>query len=131
MPAFGAADMLDADQIARPRPTSSASRHAVEGGAAALAEAASGLRRQLRLLPRRGRQGQRELGAPNLTDAIWLYGIREPIASRRSGARSTASCRPGPARLGDTTVKELASTSIRWAAASRSTAAQGAFAWTL
>ena len=53
-------------------------------------------------------KGNRELGAPDLTDAIWLYGsgeaaiaaqVRRPEAWRHAGLGG---------RLGDTTVKELA-----------------------
>ena len=51
----------------------------------------------LRRLPRRRRQGQPALGAPNLTDKIWLYGSSEAAiaedASRkgRNATRRTAS----------------------------------------
>ena len=66
------------------------------------------LRRQLRGLPRAGRQGQPELGAPNLTDKIWLYG-----SDRRRSSRRIINGRGGvmPAwggKLDDVTIKALA-----------------------
>ena len=53
-------------------------------------------------------KGNRELGAPDLTDAIWLYGggeaqIAQQVRSPRNGVMPAWG-----ARLGDTTVKELA-----------------------
>jgi cytochrome c oxidase cbb3-type subunit 3 len=52
-------------------------------------------------------KGSRELGAPNLTDAIWLYGssvndIAAQIRAPRHGVMPAWS-----ARLGDTTIKQL------------------------
>jgi len=52
-------------------------------------------------------KGSRELGAPNLTDAIWLYGssvndIAAQIKAPRHGVMPAWS-----ARLGDTTIKQL------------------------
>ena len=40
-------------------------------------------------------KGNRELGAPNLTDAIWLYGGDKADDRRRISAVAAASCRPG------------------------------------
>jgi hypothetical protein len=51
----------------------------------------AGARRSLptmRGLPRRRRQGDRAQGAPNLTDAVWLYGgTREAITQTVTYAR--------------------------------------------
>ena len=65
-------------------------------------------------------KGNREFGAPNLTDAIWLYGA---TAATRSRPRS---CKPAHgrdarlvARLDDATIKQLAVYVHRWAAAKR------------
>lgn len=53
-------------------------------------------------------KGNRELGTPNLTDAIWLYGGSEAqIAAQVRSPRNGVMPAWG-ARLGDTTVKELA-----------------------
>jgi cytochrome c oxidase cbb3-type subunit 3 len=53
-------------------------------------------------------EGMKELGAPNLSDAIWLYGgthadIMAQVTSPRQGVMPAWS-----ARLGETTVKQLA-----------------------
>ncbi|MEF2072517.1 cytochrome-c oxidase, cbb3-type subunit III [Consotaella aegiceratis] len=54
-------------------------------------------------------EGMHELGAPNLTDAIWLYGDEEAdIIAQVSNPRHGVMPAWLP-RLGDTTVKELAS----------------------
>ena len=55
------------------------------------------VRRQLRRLPWRGRQGQRRTSArPNLTDQFWIYGGDAAVdLRRRSGAAGRAICRPG------------------------------------
>ena len=54
-------------------------------------------------------EGNRELGAPDLTDAIWLYGGTLD-GDRRADQRpqATASCRPGARGSATSTVKELA-----------------------
>ena len=54
------------------------------------------------------RKGNPALGAPNLTDGIWLHGgslaaVRETIAKGRNGAMPAHA-----ARLGETRVKLLA-----------------------
>ena len=61
-------------------------------------------------------KGNRELGAPDLTDEIWLYGsdkatIVEAIANGRGGVMPAWA-----GRLDPTTIKALASTSTRSAA---------------
>jgi len=53
-------------------------------------------------------QGGREFGAPNLTDAIWLYGSTEADIARQIRAPRHGVMPAWAQRLGDTTVKELA-----------------------
>ncbi len=64
-------------------------------------------------------KGNRELGAPDLTDAIWLYGSATG-RDRRPGQRrrGTASCRPGRPASATPRSRSSRSTSIRSAAAS-------------
>ena len=73
-----------------------------------LAAGQEGLRRQLRRLSRRGRQGQPRCRRSNLTDAIWLYGsdraaIIEGVWNGRGGVMPAWA-----GRLDDTTIKALA-----------------------
>lgn len=51
--------------------------------------------------------GNRELGAPNLTDAIWLKGSGEAAIAAQVRAPKHGVMPAWTARLGDTTVKEL------------------------
>jgi cytochrome c oxidase cbb3-type subunit 3 len=53
-------------------------------------------------------RGNRELGAPNLTDAIWLYNKGEAAVAAQVRAPRHGVMPAWGARLGDTTVKELA-----------------------
>jgi cytochrome c oxidase cbb3-type subunit 3 len=53
-------------------------------------------------------KGNRELGAPDLTDAIWLYGSTEADIIRQIRAPRHGVMPSWAGRLGDTTVKELA-----------------------
>jgi cytochrome c oxidase cbb3-type subunit 3 len=53
-------------------------------------------------------KGNRELGAPDLTDAIWLYGSGEAAVAAQVRAPRNGVMPAWGARLGDTTVKELA-----------------------
>lgn len=53
-------------------------------------------------------KGSRELGAPDLTDAIWLYGSGEADIARQIRAPRHGVMPAWLGRLGDTTVKELA-----------------------
>lgn len=53
-------------------------------------------------------KGNREFGAPNLTDAIWLYGSTEDDIIRQIRAPRNGVMPSWAGRLGDTTVKELA-----------------------
>ncbi|WP_019171899.1 cytochrome-c oxidase, cbb3-type subunit III [Pseudaminobacter salicylatoxidans] len=52
--------------------------------------------------------GDREFGAPNLADAIWLYGSSEAEIARQVRTPRHGMMPAWSARLGDTTVKELA-----------------------
>lgn len=53
-------------------------------------------------------KGNRELGAPNLTDAIWLYGSGEAAIAAQLRQPSLGVMPAWGARLGETTVKQLA-----------------------
>ena len=53
-------------------------------------------------------KGNRELGAPDLTDAIWFYGSSLPDIAAQVRAPKHGVMPAWQARLGDTTVKELA-----------------------
>lgn len=53
-------------------------------------------------------KGNREFGAPNLTDAIWLYGSGEAAIAAQVKAPKHGVMPAWQARLGETTVKELA-----------------------
>jgi cytochrome c oxidase cbb3-type subunit 3 len=53
-------------------------------------------------------KGNRELGAPDLTDAIWLYGSSEADIIRQIRTPRNGVMPSWAGRLGDTTVKELA-----------------------
>ena len=44
-------------------------------------------------------QGNRQFGAPNLTDPIWLYAAMPRLCARRSTTRAPESCRAGGNRL--------------------------------
>ncbi|RJT40408.1 cytochrome-c oxidase, cbb3-type subunit III [Mesorhizobium waimense] len=52
-------------------------------------------------------QGNRELGAPNLTDAIWLYGSGETAIAAQVRAPKHGVMPAWAGRLGQTAVKEL------------------------
>jgi cytochrome c oxidase cbb3-type subunit III len=53
-------------------------------------------------------QGNRDFGAPNLSDAIWLHGKGEAAIIAQVTAPKHGVMPAWGARLGDTTVKELA-----------------------
>ncbi|KQR69383.1 cytochrome C oxidase Cbb3 [Rhizobium sp. Leaf384] len=53
-------------------------------------------------------KGNREMGAPNLTDAIWLYGSGEASIAAQVRAPRAGVMPAWNDRLGETTVKELA-----------------------
>ena len=93
MPAFGRDQMLDASQI------SDLVEYVVhlsgrEADAAAVARAAPLFADNCSVCHGEHGKGMRELGAPNLTDAIWLYGgdratLRETITNARQGVMPT------------------------------------------
>ena len=107
MPAFGRDDMLTPAQIedvaayvrtvSRQQP---ASRSSARGAELFTANCA--------VCHGDDAKGNRELGAPNLTDAIWLYGSdRETIVATIANSRNGVMPRWG-AKLGPTNVKMLA-----------------------
>ena len=104
MPAF--ADMLDRDQTAQVSAfVASLSGPAqnpalVEPGATIYAENCAACHAD-------DGTGNRELGAPNLTDAIWLKGSGEAAIAAQVRAPKHGVMPAWTARLGDTTVKEL------------------------
>ena len=53
-------------------------------------------------------KGNRELGAPDLTDAIWLYGAGEAAIAAQVRAPRHGVMPAWVERLGETKVKELA-----------------------
>ncbi|TIT86166.1 MAG: cytochrome-c oxidase, cbb3-type subunit III, partial [Mesorhizobium sp.] len=53
-------------------------------------------------------KGNRELGAPDLTDAIWLYGSGEAAIAAQVKTPKNGVMPAWAGRLGETTVKELA-----------------------
>ncbi len=53
-------------------------------------------------------KGNRDLGAPDLTDAIWLYGSGEAAIAHQVRTPRNGVMPAWSARLGDSTVKELA-----------------------
>ena len=55
-----------------------------------------------------GGKGNREMGAPNLTDAIWFYGSTPEAIAAQIRAPKHGVMPAWSARLGDVTVKELA-----------------------
>ena len=105
MPAFG--DILDADQIAQVSAyVASLSgrcrrRSPVEPGAEVFADNCAACHGD-------DGKGNRELGAPDLTDAIWLYGSSEAAIAAQVRAPTHGVMPAWSERLGDTTVKELA-----------------------
>ena len=106
MPDFGRDGILKPDEI--PRSRISCARFAglpvdPKADIACGAKIFGGL---LLRMPWRGGRGNRDLGAPNLTDAIWLYGpdkatIIETITKARRGMPAWSG------RLDDTTIKAL------------------------
>ena len=117
MPAFGRDGMLKPTEISTVADyVRSLSGLPTDAGRRSRARQES-LRRQLRGLPRRRQgKGNRELGAPNLTDKIWLYGRTRRPSCEGSPTAAAASCRPGAA--GSTTPP-----SRRWPSTSTASAA--------
>jgi len=105
MPAFR--DILNRDQIAQVSAFVASLTETVEG--AALVEPGRKVfAENCAACHGDGAKGNREFGAPDLTDAIWLYGSSESeIAAQVSSPKHGVMPAWG-ARLGDTKVKELA-----------------------
>jgi cytochrome c oxidase cbb3-type subunit 3 len=104
MPAF--ADVLDGEQIAQVSAfvaslSGPAAPELVEPGARLFAENCAACHGD-------GAKGSRELGAPDLTDAIWFYGSGQAAIAAQVRAPRHGVMPGWAARLGDTTVKELA-----------------------
>ena len=113
MPAFGRDGMLQPTQVqdltAYVR-TISGTAEAWCGGEARRRI----VRAELRCLPRRDGKGNRSLGAPNLTDAIWLYGgDADSINATITNSRYGVMPRWGT-RLDSATVKMLAACTFPW-----------------
>jgi cytochrome c oxidase cbb3-type subunit 3 len=104
MPAFG--DILDKEQI---RQVSSyvASLTGTPSDAAAAAAGKQVFTDNCAACHGDDAKGNRELGAPNLADAIWLYGSSVADIARQVRAPRHGVMPAWSARLGDTTVKEL------------------------
>lgn len=106
MPAFG--DMLDATQIAQVSAYvvslsggDAADLAMVEPGKAVFADNCASCHGE-------DGKGSRELGAPNLTDAIWLRGSGEQAIAAQVRAPKHGVMPAWGSRLGDVKVKELA-----------------------
>ena len=107
MPAFGRMGLLDATKI------NDAAEYVLSLSGPADRQRRGGtrcqdLRRDLRALPRRDGKGNQALGAPDLTDELWLYGgekttIAETIINSRNGVMPAWA-----GRLDPETIKELA-----------------------
>ncbi|TPM18182.1 cytochrome-c oxidase, cbb3-type subunit III [Mesorhizobium sp. B2-3-5] len=105
MPAF--AEVLSAEQIAQVS-TFVASLSGTVDNAALIAPGAKVFADNCAACHGDTAKGNREVGAPNLTDAIWLYGSGEAaIAAQIRAPRNGVMPAWGP-RLGETKVKELA-----------------------
>ena len=81
----------------------------------------------LRRVPRRGRQGQAVLGAPNLTDDVWLYGgdaatLRQTVVNGRNGQMPAWGD-----KLGEQRVKLLAAYVTKLAEAARASGSRGEY----
>lgn len=109
MPAFGRDELLDKEQMAAViAHVQKISGQATEAGAAVLEEGALVFEENCASCHGDNGEGMRDLGAPNLTDAIWLYGgdvasLRETLRTGRGGMMPSWG-----ERLPDATVKQLA-----------------------
>jgi cytochrome c oxidase cbb3-type subunit III len=105
MPAF--ADVLQPEQIAQVSAFVASlsgpvhDRSLIEPGAKVFADNCAACHGQ-------NAKGNRDLGAPNLTDAIWLYGSGEAAIASQVRAPKSGVMPAWIGRLGETTVKELA-----------------------
>jgi len=105
MPAFG--DILDKDQIRQVSSyVASLTGHSTDAEAAAAGKQV--FADNCASCHGDDARGNREFGAPNLADAIWLYGSSEADIARQVRTPRHGVMPAWSARLGDTTVKELA-----------------------
>lgn len=105
MPAFG--DILDKDQIRQVSSyVASLAGHSTDEQAAAAGKQV--FADNCTSCHGDDAKGNRELGAPNLADAIWLYGSSEADIARQVRTPRHGVMPAWSARLGETTVKELA-----------------------
>lgn len=105
MPAFG--DIITADQIKQVS-TYVASLSATVGDQSLVAPGAKVFAENCVACHGDNAKGNKELGAPDLTDAIWLYGSGEAAIAAQVTAPKQGVMPAWGARLGETKVKELA-----------------------
>ncbi|MER9147135.1 cytochrome-c oxidase, cbb3-type subunit III [Mesorhizobium opportunistum] len=105
MPAFG--DIITADQIKQVS-TYVASLSGTVGDQSLAAPGAKVFAENCVACHGDNAKGNKELGAPDLTDAIWLYGSGEAAIAAQVTAPKQGVMPAWGARLGETKVKELA-----------------------
>ncbi|MER9350448.1 cytochrome-c oxidase, cbb3-type subunit III [Mesorhizobium sp. M0227] len=105
MPAFG--DIITADQIKQVS-TYVASLSGTVGDQSLVAPGAKVFAENCVACHGDNAKGNKELGAPDLTDAIWLYGSGEAAIAAQVTAPKQGVMPAWGARLGETKVKELA-----------------------
>ncbi|MER9852482.1 MULTISPECIES: cytochrome-c oxidase, cbb3-type subunit III [unclassified Mesorhizobium] len=105
MPAFG--DIITADQIKQVS-TYVASLSGTVGDQSLVAPGAKVFAENCVACHGDNAKGNKELGAPDLTDAIWLYGSGEAAIAAQVTAPKKGVMPAWGARLGETKVKELA-----------------------
>ncbi|MER9108183.1 cytochrome-c oxidase, cbb3-type subunit III [Mesorhizobium sp. M0848] len=105
MPAFG--DIITADQIKQVS-TYVASLSGTVGDQSLVAPGAKVFAENCVACHGDNAKGNKELGAPDLTDAIWLYGSGEAAIAAQVTAPKQGVMPAWRARLGETKVKELA-----------------------
>jgi cytochrome c oxidase cbb3-type subunit III len=105
MPAFG--DIITTDQIAQVS-TYVASLSGKVQDAGLVEPGAKGFAENCVACHGDNAKGNKELGAPDLTDAIWLYGSGEAAIAAQVRAPKQGVMPAWGARLGETKVKELA-----------------------
>ena len=107
MPAFG--DMLKPDQIMQVASfVASLTGHAGNAKPEAIAAGKELFEQNCAACHGSDGKGNREVGAPNLTDAIWLYGSSPAAIAAQIKAPKHGVMPAWGVRLGDITVKELA-----------------------
>ena len=105
MPAFG--DIITADQIAQVS-TYVASLSGLVRDASLIEPGANVFAENCAACHGENAKGNKELGAPDLTDAIWLYGPGETAIAAQVRAPKHGVMPAWSGRLGETKVKELA-----------------------